>query len=520
MSNIKFSQLPNLGNIEAATIVPVVNGLTNFTVTMANLQSYVNSATGNITASYFIGNGSQLTGLPESYGNSNVAAYLPVNSANIQGNFITAIGNISGAYLIGNGSQITGLPANYGNTQVAEFLSNLGSNAVSTTGNVTAAFVVGNISGATGGYGNSNVQSVLQTYSGTFTAGTVSTTGNITGNFFVGNGSQLSGITASLSGNLTGNINGNGFGVGNLSYISATGNITGVHQGNGSQLTGIPTSITAGTGISVSASTGAITITNNNPTPYANANVSAFLPTYSGTITASTISASGNITGTHLGNGGGLANIVTSIAAGPGISINSSTGAVTITNTGAGGIGNSISNGNSNVNIATSGGNITMSVGGSADQLLIRSLTGTFTGIVANCGIEAQTVRVTGNTGSGLVVNGAYQQSAAGGGYGFFSVGGMTSVNLNSLGQTFITSPEMYLDGSGGNIFLRDGNVICTSVGGVSTFTLPTFTITALKATTGIAGRTAAVTDSPTYAGRLAYWSSTVWRYVDDNSLV
>ena len=401
---------------------------------MANLQSYVNSATGNITASYFIGNGSQLTGLPESYGNSNVAAYLPVNSANIQGNFITAIGNISGAYLIGNGSQITGLPANYGNTQVAEFLSNLGSNAVSTTGNVTAAFVVGNISGATGGYGNSNVQAVLQTYSGTFTAGTVSTTGNITGNFFLGNGSQLSGITASLSGNLTSNINGNGFGVGTLSYISATGNITGVHQGNGSQLTGIPTSITAGTGISVSASTGAITITNNNPTPYANANVSAFLPTYSGTITASTISASGNITGTHLGNGGGLTNVVTSIAAGPGISINSSTGAVTITNTGAGGIGNSISNGNSNISIATSGGNIVAYAGG-YQNFQIRNISGANTGftpvIISGMVVEYRTI-LNGNVditgGSQVTISTPVRITP-----GISLVGGVFGTNGNSI---------------------------------------------------------------------------------------
>jgi hypothetical protein len=50
MSNIKFSQLPNLGNITANTIVPVVSANTNYTVTAANLQSYVNSSTGNVTS--------------------------------------------------------------------------------------------------------------------------------------------------------------------------------------------------------------------------------------------------------------------------------------------------------------------------------------------------------------------------------------------------------------------------------------------------------------------------------------
>jgi len=32
---------------------------------------------GNVTANYFVGNGSQLTGLPASYADSNVASYLP-----------------------------------------------------------------------------------------------------------------------------------------------------------------------------------------------------------------------------------------------------------------------------------------------------------------------------------------------------------------------------------------------------------------------------------------------------------
>jgi hypothetical protein len=49
MSNIKFSQLPNLGAITANTVVPVVAASTNYTITAANLQSYVNSSAGNIT---------------------------------------------------------------------------------------------------------------------------------------------------------------------------------------------------------------------------------------------------------------------------------------------------------------------------------------------------------------------------------------------------------------------------------------------------------------------------------------
>ena len=52
MSNIKFSQLPNLpvGNIDATTIVPAVDGGQNYSITAANLQAYINNSTGNITA--------------------------------------------------------------------------------------------------------------------------------------------------------------------------------------------------------------------------------------------------------------------------------------------------------------------------------------------------------------------------------------------------------------------------------------------------------------------------------------
>jgi hypothetical protein len=62
------------------------------------------------------------------------------NSGNISvSGIVSATGNISGSYIIGNGSQLTGLPASYGDANVASFLSNFGSNSISTTGNITAA---------------------------------------------------------------------------------------------------------------------------------------------------------------------------------------------------------------------------------------------------------------------------------------------------------------------------------------------------------------------------------------------
>jgi hypothetical protein len=62
------------------------------------------------------------------------------NSGNISvSGIVSATGNISGSYIIGNGSQLTGLPASYGDANVVSLLSNFGSNSISTTGNITAA---------------------------------------------------------------------------------------------------------------------------------------------------------------------------------------------------------------------------------------------------------------------------------------------------------------------------------------------------------------------------------------------
>lgn len=138
------------------------------------------SATGNIIGSYFIGDGSQLTGLPASYGNSNVATLLAgfgsntisttgnitggnilgganVNATTHTGATVSVTGNITGSFFIGNGSQLTGIVSSYGNANVAANLAAFGSNPVSTTGNVTAGNFIGNVVG--GGAGTPTITS-------------------------------------------------------------------------------------------------------------------------------------------------------------------------------------------------------------------------------------------------------------------------------------------------------------------------------------------------------------------------
>jgi hypothetical protein len=106
-------QLANIVSGIGGTSVPSYWGTGNVGVSVTGNVTGGNiltggqiSATGNITAgsgSYFIGNGSQLVGLPAQYGNANVANYLPTFSGTLQvGNIVNANGN--GIGNIGNGS--------------------------------------------------------------------------------------------------------------------------------------------------------------------------------------------------------------------------------------------------------------------------------------------------------------------------------------------------------------------------------------------------------------------------------
>jgi hypothetical protein len=180
------------------------------------------SATGNIRGDYILGNGSQLTGLPAGYANSNAASFLAafgsnvisttgtITSGNITGSniltggIVSAAGNIRGNYILGDGGLLSNIIVS-------------GSSPVSTTGNVTGGNLV--------------------------TAGNVSATGNITANYFIGNGSQLTGLpagyansnaasflaafgsnTISTTGAITsGNINGSNLLTGGA--VSATGSV-------------------------------------------------------------------------------------------------------------------------------------------------------------------------------------------------------------------------------------------------------------------------------------------------------
>jgi cytoskeletal protein CcmA (bactofilin family) len=296
----------------------------------SNVSAYLSSGvntdgidtTGNVTANYFIGDGSLLTGLPAGYSNADVATYLASNSnvtITTTGN-VTTTANISGAYILGNGSQLTGLPASYGNANVADYLptytGNLTSGEFSTTGNVVASGNVtgGNFSTAGNILGGGNFS-----VTGNAQASNISTTGNVSvaGNIVLGGDISAQGNVSTANivlpsgallqdGNstiLTGNYNGSNTTVGTITMntdstisiesnqsitlgIGATGYIDITSSG-----IAIDGNITASTGVGAYNLTGWNNISGNTLSTSGNV--------YANTVIAPIFTASvgGNVTG-------------------------------------------------------------------------------------------------------------------------------------------------------------------------------------------------------------------------------
>jgi len=143
---------------------------------------------GNIQGQYFLGNGSQLTGLPASYSNASVVSYAELGWA---GNIIP---NANATYSLGNATNY------WANLWVA--------NNTIYIGGVPLGITAGNVLTVGG-------NAVLSNGSNT----SISTTGNITGNYFIGNGSQLTGISSGVQSSIAN-------GTSNVNIATANGNVT------------------------------------------------------------------------------------------------------------------------------------------------------------------------------------------------------------------------------------------------------------------------------------------------------
>jgi hypothetical protein len=453
MPNIKFSQLPVTGNLTAATIVPVVQSGVNYQLSGANLQTFVNNTTGNITGgniistgvvaatgnvsgAYILGNGSLLTGLPALYGNANVAAYLPTFTGNLAGGNAIITNGVTAATFTGSGAALTNLPGANVTGVVANASYATAAGSATTATSATSATTAGTVT--TGA--QPNITSV-GTLTGLSVAGNFSATGNVTASYFIGNGSALTGIVAN--------------------------------------------------------------------TTYNDANVAAFLPTYTGAMTAMTgaVSTTGNVSGAYVkGNGSELTGTVTSLVAGSGISISASTGAVTVAATGAGS-STTISSGSNYANTAYGSGKLVINGGNSSANATVINGLGANTlalfNAVGNCYIE---LTESGNIwlnpgGTGSLSQFIYMQD-------------------NCVAESIILSSSRGVAGT--NTLSNQGLEWTSPANFYNTMKVPVYTV-ASKPTTGNAvGQIISISNSPTNNGRLAYYCSNNarWQYVDTNGAV
>ena len=307
---------------------------------------------------------------------------------------ISAIGNIYGGNIVGTiVGNITAVTAQTVTNNAQPNITSVGtltgltsSGLISTEGNITGDYIFGN---------NVNATTINTTFDGsadTFYLAYVAQDGansqvvyNSPFLTYVSSTGVLGASVVTATGNVVGgNVLTSGF-------VSATGNVTGnYHIGNGTTLSSITGANVTGTvanstyALSAGNAVGtAATVTTN-----AQPNITSV-----GTLTSLTasglISTTGNVTGNYiLGNGALLTGVITSVA--------------------------NINNGTSNVTVTSSGGNITVGVGGTANVAVFATTGEYVTGVVSASGnitganiLTTGAVSATGNvTGGNLITNG------------------------------------------------------------------------------------------------------------------
>jgi filamentous hemagglutinin len=453
--------------------------------TVANIQTAGSIlANGNITGNYIFGNGSQLSGLPETYANSNVAAYLPTYSGNLAGQLISVVGNVTAGNLRSSGlvsttGNIVTTNSIFGNNLTA---TNIFVSTVESTDSSPITFIPSAIFSSDVEIQNdavvgrdllvtNNINSANLTTSGSVSAnGAISAAGNIvtdgyfigtfvgnvTGNFVVpgsntqilfntnGNADAAAALTFNSASNtltvlgpatVSGNVTGGNVLTGGL--ISSTGNVTGANLITGGLIlaTGNITGGNIRTGglISVAGNVTGNTFIGNNIA--LNGNIQ----------TGGIISAAGNITG---------GNIVT-------------TGSFQAASYSAS--GNIVANNFISNQTITATGNITGANLTSSGRVLA---TGNITG--GNITTGAQVVALGNITGANLVTTGAIFANSV-----IFTTGNITGGNLVTGGSANITGSITSAANITGSNLITSGLITATgnlTSGNISTAGLITAT--------------------------------------------
>jgi len=419
------------GNLDA-NHVNAVNSVTgNIATFTGNITGGNLTTLGNASANYFIGNGSQLTGVTASAVDANALtgntlAYNVIysnlttlgtlvsltvegtaNVGNLTSNgVVTATGNVLAGNVNSNAA-VTGVDGIFSGNVVA---ANLNSNASVTGVTITAsgnlegnnAVITGDVGAATGSF-TGNVIAGNLTSNGAFTAASISTSGNVlAGN--VNSNAAVTGVDGIFSGNvLAGNLNSNAavtgvtitasgnVGAGNAVITGDVGAATGSFTGN--VIAGNLTSNGAFTAASISTA-GNLLAGNVN----SNAAVTGVTGVFSGNVIAANLNSNASVTGVTITASGNLEGNNAVITNNVGAATGSFTGNVTagnvsatnVTATGQANLGNIVIGGdditgtNGQVLINSAGADVNFIVSGDAVANLLFVDAGTDTVIVGS----------------------------------------------------------------------------------------------------------------------------------------
>jgi hypothetical protein len=283
------------GNLLTAGLISSTGTITSAdTITGANITTAgVVSSAGNVT-----GGNLRTGGFVSAAGNVIAGNLTTIATGNVSaGNVLTtglvsATGNIQGNFFIGNGSQLTGIDATAiqnGTANVRTFLNGNVTTSAGGTANVLNVTSTGTITTGTASVTGTATAGNLAT------AGTVSATGNITGGNILGganvNATTHTGTTVSVTANITG---------GNIltaGLISATSTITSAANITGGNI------LTAGLISATSTITSAANITGGNVLTTGTVSATG-VGVFGNITTQGTISAAGNIitAGLFVGN--------------------------------------------------------------------------------------------------------------------------------------------------------------------------------------------------------------------------
>lgn len=224
--NITSAIISATGNITGPNIIATIMIVSSLLSVTGNIQAGnlltvgIVSATGNTTSNYFIGNGSQLTGIAVAkVANGTSEVNIPVASSNANIS-IGATSNV--AVFATTGAYITGLTSVTGNVVANNMIATTIVNAASHTGGLVS--VTGNVTANNGMF--TNIVNVAS-----HTGSIVSVTGNVTGNNVLAttivNAASHTGSVVSVTGNVNG---GNVIAAANVTTANLT--VTGISNLN------------------------------------------------------------------------------------------------------------------------------------------------------------------------------------------------------------------------------------------------------------------------------------------------